>query len=428
MRLNPILIFLAAAAILAILLVGASVFIRPSGPVLESAEFGLEALSPNADGVDDITRIVYRLRRPASVSIYFLGENGRRYNFRTDNPRDSGEHSLYFAGVVDGFSLRSDPPFEARILARVLPDGAYTWVVEARESGGETVQLTGPLAVADADTALPDLKNLTASPIVFSPNQDGIHDRVQINLWLDKEIPEDKLRVYLLDPQHNLQYAIPEGSTDVLPGRQGLHVYDYDGGIDNGVNPPPSGDYTVRAEAEDRVGQKVLAETPLSIQNSGMPRAEIYLGEVKWSSHSIPFGQPLTFELTVKNYGTAPIRTFGPWSGAEYEQAQNSNALGFYEQDGAWRVGIDCDSCIRDYPWRWGLGTPETLTPITQDGQVHYYLMPGQQAVITGSIVLSEVIESRNPQYFWAGLIHEAVGITLVNNRVDQWQVTIEKP
>ncbi len=427
MRLNPLVTTLIAVALLAAMLGAAWIVLRPAGPALVSAEFGLSAISPNADGLEDITLVTYRLRRPASVSIYFLNANGKRFNFRTDNPRDSGEHTLYFSGIVDGYALRSDPPVEAAILQRVLQNGAYTWVIEAAESSGETAQLTGTLTVVDADTALPDLKNLTASPAVFTPNQDGINDRVTINVWLGKEIPDSNLRVTLISADGQ-QYPIAEAGTDVLPGRAGLHIYDYDGGIDNGVNPPPDGAYTVRAEAEDKIGQKMLIETPLSIQNSGLPRAEIYLGEVKWSSHSIPLGQALSFELTVENYGTAPIRTFGPWSGAEYEQSQNSNTLGFYEQDGAWRIGIDCDSCIRDYPWRWGLGAPETLTAIEENGEPHYYLMPGQQVMITGSIVLTEVIESRNPQYFWAGLIHEAVGISNVNNRVDQWQVTIEKP
>ncbi len=426
MRINPIMTIITAAAVLAALLGVAWAVLRPAGPALVSAEFGLSAISPNADGLDDITLVAYRLRRPASVSIYFLDSSDTRYNFRTDNPRDSGEHTLYFSGIVDAYSLPGDQS-ESAILKRVLQSGAYRWVVEAAESNGETAPLTGTLTVVDADTALPDLRNLTASPAVFTPNQDGINDRVTINVWLDKEIPESNLRVTLIGPDGQ-QYPIAEAGTEVLPGRAGLHIYDYDGGIDNGVNPPPAGAYIVRAEAEDKIGQKMLIETPLTIQNSGLPRAEIYLGEVKWSSHSIPLGQALSFELTVENYGTAPIRTFGPWSGAEYEQSQNSNTLGFYEQDGAWRIGIDCDSCIRDYPWRWGLGTPETLTAIEENGETQYYLVPGQQVVITGSIVLTEVVEARNPQYFWAGLIHEAVGISNVNNRVDQWQVTIEKP
>jgi len=39
---------------------------------------------------------------------------------------------------------------------------------------------------------------------------------------------------------------------------------------------------------------------------------------------------------------------------------------------------------------------------------------------------LDRVIPSLNPQYFWAGLIHERVEV--VNNRVDQELITIVEP
>ena len=61
----------------------------------------LKTISPNADGVDDITRINYRLREPASVSIYFVDSNGRRFEFRQKQPRDAGEHTLLFSGIVN---------------------------------------------------------------------------------------------------------------------------------------------------------------------------------------------------------------------------------------------------------------------------------------------------------------------------------------
>ncbi len=425
MRLNPLLTTLTAILVLAGLLGAAAVFLRPAGPALAAAEFSLAAISPNADGREDAARITYRLRRPANVSIYFLDANGARYDFRADNPRDSGEHALLFSGIVEAYHRPADD-YSAALLKRVLANGRYTWVVEATTPAGEISQIKGMLDVIEADAALPDLKNLTASPAVFTPNQDGLSDRVTINVWLDKEVPEDNLRLSLIGP-NGFRYPIAETGAAVLLGRRGLHTYDYDGGIDAGENPPPDGDYTIHVEAEDKIGQKMMAEAPLTLNSSGLPRAEIYLGEVKWSTHSIPIGQALAFELTVENYGTAPIRTFGPWSGTQYQQAQNSNTLGFYEQDGAWRVGIDCDSCIRDYPWRWGLGDAQTLAAVVENGETYYYLLPGQRAVVKGSIALTEVIESRNPQYFWAGLIHEAVGISTVNNRVDQWQVTIEK-
>jgi hypothetical protein len=41
--------------------------------------------------------------------------------------------------------------------------------------------------------------------------------------------------------------------------------------------------------------------------------------------------------------------------------------------------------------------------------------MPGQRSVVTGAIALDRIVTSRNPQYFWAGLIHEEVNV--YNNR-----------
>jgi hypothetical protein len=48
-----------------VLLAAGWLWLRPAGPLLRAAEFGLDALSPNADGVRDVTRITYRLARPA---------------------------------------------------------------------------------------------------------------------------------------------------------------------------------------------------------------------------------------------------------------------------------------------------------------------------------------------------------------------------
>src|SRR3972149_8626636 len=159
MRLNPIATTLIALITLAALLGLASAFLRPAGPIVASAVFSHDTISPNADGIDDIARITYALRRPASVSIYFLDSQGSRYDFRNSQPRDSGEHSLFFSGVVEGYALPADQT-SATILKRVLRDGPYTWMIEAT-ANGETAQVKGMLTVENADTALPDLKSLS---------------------------------------------------------------------------------------------------------------------------------------------------------------------------------------------------------------------------------------------------------------------------
>jgi hypothetical protein len=294
-------------------------------------------------------------------------------------------------------------------------------VIEARDAQGASSAITGTLAVADADTALPDLRNLTVSPPTFTPNQDGLSDRANINVWLDKDVNSSGLRLSLVGPDGS-ELPISESPGDIRPGERGLHAYDYDGGVDLGKEPPPDGAYTVRAEVEDRLGQKMRATSALTITLGGLPRADILNGEVEWSSTTVLSGQTLYFTLTVENYGTAPLRTSGPPSGYVYPSMnENANTLGEYEQPGVWRVAVMCQTCQTDYPWRWALGTPETLTVIPDElGRTQHYLMPGQRVTVTGGLVLDRIVESLNPQYFWAGLIHEFVGIAAINNRVDQ--------
>jgi hypothetical protein len=424
---RPLLVTLLVAGLLAGGALGlAAWLLRPGGPPLISAGVSAARLTPNGDGEDDFLQIRYSLRRPSALSIYFVDQAGHRYHFRQAGAREAGDYTVDFGGVVEAFTLPGET-FEAQVLRRVLPDGAYTWVVAAEDNQGRNSQLTGALEVAQADTALPLLVNFSVLPSLFSPNQDGIDDRARINVALTKDIPRDGLRVMLIGPD-GTQRPLPEQPGDRQPGQAGLHTYDYDAGIDQGLEPPTDGAYTVRAVAEDQLGQRVQAETQLQIVNGGHPRAEILLGEVEFSATSVIMGQALAFRLVVENYGTAPIRTTGPASGFAYESmAMNANTLGEFEQSGAFRIGLHCQTCKSDYPWRWALGSPETLTLIPDaNGHAQYYLMPGQRAVVTGSVVLDEIVPSRNPQFFWAGLIHEDVEV--VNERVGPELVEILEP
>jgi hypothetical protein len=410
---------------LAVFLVIGYLVSRPRGPVLVEASLSRDTISPNADGNADATQITYRLRRQSTVSIYFEGADGQRYSVRTDQPRARGEYSVLFSGVVEGYT-REGEQVKGEVLNRLMPDGVYTWVVEATDRlTGRVDRLTGTLTVEDADPVLPDIWEFTISPPVFTPNQDGLDDRVQINVYVPKAAD---LLVYLIDTEGK-RYFVPEVQQGRMPGEEGRHSFEYDGGVDMGVSPPPDGTYQVLVEARDAEGQRVRQSGQVTILNGGVPLAEIVgqpVGDtVRFSAETVVVGDVLTFTLTVENYGEAPIRTTGPPPGYIYDQDEVFSTHGYYEESGAWRVGIGCDTCLTNYPWRWALGTPETLTPIEVNGQVHYYLMPGQRAVVTGGIRLRNIVEARNPQQFWAGLIHEDVGIASVNDRVDAHWIEI---
>lgn len=398
--------------------------VRGDDSLLRNVTVQATEISPNADGVDDVTSISYQLSRNGRVSIYFENEAGDRFYFRQEKPRGAGDYRVAFSGVVDGFSL-ADEQVQGQILSRLLPDGLYTWTVEATDDRGVMERQQGQITIRDADPELPFMRDFDVEPDFFTPNRDGISDRVQIQLFLPKDVAD--LRVFLILPDGSEQ-PILEFEQDIPAGSAGWHYYDYAGGVDEGATPPPDGTYPVVAIARDEEGQVVRVEDELTIAYGGVPRAHIFpppTGEtVQWDVTAVAICDTLHFTLTVENYGTTPIRTSGPPPGTVYDSDWNYNTLGWFTESGAFRVGIGFENEITNYPYRWAVGSPEDLTEI--DGQ--YYLMPGDRAVVTGGIRLTNVFGERNPQPVWAGLIHEDVEVSQFNARVDPTAVLVDVP
>lgn len=380
-------------------------------------------ITPNADGDTDLAKITFELHRNARVSFSLIDAAGHPFTFRP--PRQLGAsddpYSVYFGGVVEGYAQESGKDLPYTILKQMLPDGSYTWALQAEAEDGTASTVTGTLVIQDADTTLPGIQGFSVSPKTFSPNQDGIDDRVTINLTLQKDVAD--LRVYLQDDA-GIAYAIPEDEQVTEPNAQGWHTYDYDGGIDAGSEPPPDGVYTIFAEATDLMGQHVVTSNTLEIINAGMPRAYVVNGEVAYSDTSLVLSDTLCFTLTVENDSDTYLRTTGPWPGTTYRSDQNFNTLGWSEESGVFRVAMDFDTSLRNYPFRWGIGRPDGNLVQLDD---YWYLPPRARSMVTGCVQIVET-PVRNPLYYWMGLIHEDVQIALVNNRVDPNFVTIWEP
>jgi len=391
-------------------------------PLLQDVSVAPDTITPNADGQTDLTRITFTLNRNAIVSIKLFDSSGQAYIFRAPRPLSLNDkpYTVYFGGVVDGFT-RPGEADDFTIVKRMLPDDVYTWEIRAETEEGENAVVTGTLTIQNADTSLPGIRGFTVSPKAFSPNQDGLDDRVRINLTLDKDV--ESLRVYLEGPD-GTPHAIPEDEQVNQLNAKGWHTYDYDGGIDAGAEPPSDGIYTVFAEAQDKMGQRVIARQTLEIVNAGLPRAYILNGEVEYSATSLVISETLCFTLTVENDSTTYLRTTGPWPATTYRSDQNFNTLGWSEESGAFRVAMDFDTSLRNYPFRWGIGQPGV--DLVQIGE-NWYLPPNARSQVTGCVQIAEA-PVRNPLYYWMGLIHEDVAIASVNNRVDPNFVTIWEP
>lgn len=416
-------------ALIALLLVIAAVvlgwrLVNGDSSLLRDAQVADDLITPNADGVTDATQISYTLSRNADVSITFENEAGERFYFREDKPRGAGDYRVLFSGIVDGYRLPDDI-VEGEILTRLLQDGTYTWTIEVTDDGGNTEVQQGQLTVADADVALPEMRDFALDKQTFTPNRDGISDRVQAQFYLAKEV--DDVRVFLQMPDGS-EVPISELERDIPANMPGRHVYDYEGGVDNGATPPPDGEYPIVAVARDLEGQQMRVEDSLTIQYGGVPRADIFAppagDTLEFEATAVALCDTIQFTMTVENYGNTPIRTTGPVPGTEYDSDWNFNTLGWHTESGAWRAAIGFENELTNYPFRWAVGSTEDLEEI--DG--YYYLMPGERAVITGGIRVVGPFGDRNPQPMWAGLIHEDVEISEFNNRVDPQQILVDLP
>ncbi len=390
--------------------------------LLRDVQVAEALITPNADGVSDATLVSYTLSRNADVSIYFENEAGDRYTFRDEKPRGSGDYRVLFSGIVDGYRLPGET-IEGEILARLLQDGDYTWTVEAMDEQGVVESQSGAITIAEADTELPEMRDFDLDNRVFTPNRDGISDRVQAQFYLTKAVED--IRMFLQLPD-GTEVPISELERDIPANMPGRHVYDYEGGVDNGATPPEDGSYPIVAIAQDLEGQQVRVEDSLTIQYGGVPRADIFAppagDTVAFDATAVALCDTIQITMTIENYGTTPIRTTGPQPGTVYDSDWNYNTLGWHTESGAWRAAIGFENELTNYPFRWALGNPEDLEVI--DG--YTYLMPGQRAVVTGGIRVVGPFGDRNPQPMWAGLIHEDVEISEFNNRVNPHAVLVD--
>lgn len=411
-------------------------------PLLSEVSVAPDAISPNADGQDDVTLIRYRIGRSANVSIYLVDQAGQQFFFRDAERRSPGRYNVYWGGVINDPEVRHTDGGTLLVESQVLPDGVYTWVIEAVDDGGRSQRVEGQITLRDADTVLPEMYNFTVVPQDFTPNQDSIHDRVSISYYLIKKA--ERVQVYLepavTEPgQPKLKYPIAEDptSTTSVVGEAGYHGYDYDGGVDLNAEPPPDGDYVIYGSAEDKVGNRVVVSSTLTIREGGKPRAEVVEGEIHWldvtnRTAGVPLGQTLCFTATVANIGPVPIRTAGPWPGQTFKFTENYNALAaaqgepsWYQQAGSWRFGVNFDTTGVDFPFRWAIGQREDLEERVIDGKSQYYLLPGKRSQVSGCILFDQA-PPVGTQFWWGGLIHEFVSVA--NNYIERISVVVGAP
>lgn len=370
-------------------------------PLLSSLQASTTRITPDGDGLGDELKIDYTIGQRADVSAEIIGPDGKTYTLRERHTRVPDDYQLTFKGSIDL------PDSTER---RVLPDGDYTIVVRANGEDGATVEQRLNVSIANADTNPVEIRDFNADREEITPNGDAEGDEVKFSYGLSKPATT---QVYVTDSQGG-HYLIEEPKEK--EATMSAHIWDGKWG----GKVLPNGEYTLHVEAWDQAGNRTQRTLPLRINDGGVPRLEIV--DVKFSPTAISVGNKLNVRITVRNTGTAPIKTFGPPSTDEYQYTtrmsyasfrdpDNPDLPLFFERAGFFRVGVSWTNAPQNYPVRWSLF--EDLNRVLQ---------PGEEVTITGSITMLETPNSHELT-FWAGVIQEGVGFP--GGQVGHTKVTI---
>lgn len=337
------------------------------------------ALRDTANHLD----VRYRLGAPARLSSRVQAPDGQAWVVSDAAVRPTpGEYVLALDGTVVG------PTADER---RVLPRGEYQVVLKA-ETGSASQEATVPYTIGAADTAAPEIQDLTLLPDRISPNFDAIDDVSLVTYRLTKTARVAAFADQIQADGRRRRVWMGDASRTEA-GEQSLQ---WDGVVNS--QPLPPGQYEFGIRAEDSAGNVSEARRPVTIEDPGVPDAAIVSARI--APRQIIRGGQLYADITVRNTGPTVLRTQGPDPGYVYNSFDSYSSIEgrrFVDKAGFWRVGLawsgspDPGGAI--YPYRWGFG---------------HDLQPGEEVTVRGYVQIDDTQTKMN---FFAGLVQEKVAI-----------------
>jgi hypothetical protein len=379
------------------------------GDFLSPLTVNRTTIFPNGAGVQDEADVQFTLTKRADVMATLIGPDGKTHVIRDNRTRSPDHYEIAFKGLV---------PVPGSDWLRIVPDGTYTLRVQAKDQSGRTIVRETQITIKNADTAAPEITNVVVAPETFSPNGDGQDDTTTLSFHLSKDAI---VRVYAIDAANN--FTLIQAPTKAHASEQSIT---WDGTVSGG-DVLKDGKYTLHVEATDSAGNYTDVTAPVVIANGGIPRAEIT--SVKFTPHALALGMDLTVSITVKNIGTAPLKTLGPPPGTRYDTSQtyasfkdpaDPNTPAYYERAGVWRVCVGWQNEAENYPLRWGFFSD--IAPDKSHQVSQKVLMPGESVTVNGTITANINVPSHDV-LFWAAL--EQGGVGFVSTQSGQTHITI---
>ncbi|GAI51285.1 unnamed protein product, partial [marine sediment metagenome] len=206
-----------------------SIQIDRTPPVI-NAEASPMLFSPNKDGIMDETSFIFKIRDASPLDYWKL-----------EIKDSSGETVKVFKDKINiEGSIQWDGKGDSK---RTLPDGTYSWIVEAVDMVGNSSKISPQKIVIGATrptiSVKPDLD-------IFSPNADGFKDSVKFSLEVSafNRIKEWKLKIMKDKDEVERTYT---GLGNPPPAVSWL-------GEKDNKKPLPDGKYSYIFEVTDEVG------------------------------------------------------------------------------------------------------------------------------------------------------------------------------
>jgi flagellar hook assembly protein FlgD len=204
-----------------------------------TATSGTRAISPNSDGIYDALRLTYTVRRPLET----LTLRAYRLSTRTLAGERAlpgtavGPHAYDWDGLLGGATI-ADGQYVVQVVG--VRDGT-SFAAPAANMADRILNVAS--FTVTVDTTPPSIRAIGASSARFSPNGDGVKDRVLLTTTVTGST---RWTLELLDGSTLLGRVRGTGSTV---------RYSWDGRRSDGVR-MPNGTYTVRVTAVDALGNR----------------------------------------------------------------------------------------------------------------------------------------------------------------------------
>lgn len=121
-------------------------------PLITGLKATPDTISPNFDAIDDDTQLNYQISQPATVTLSISDASGVERILQNEKYEPGQADSVTF----DGFDVKNKP----------LPDGVYTYTVEAADAYGNISQAASTVTIKDSG-----IPEATITSVSFEPQQ-----------------------------------------------------------------------------------------------------------------------------------------------------------------------------------------------------------------------------------------------------------------